>query len=289
MRSFRNAFHYRLETIRELIPHVGIVGAPKLRLAEDWNLLARRVKILSPVCRVDLRPKGYDTRVAIRVDSTDFLVFRQIFIWQQYKPVTQIDDPEVIVDCGANAGYSALFFLKHFPRARVIAVEPDPLNAQLCRHNLRLYDTRTVVVQKAIWGEAGKLTFVEETRKPGQEWGIQVAASDVNATVDSIDVPGLMAATGVERIDLLKVDIEKSEASVFQSSPSAWLHLVRNIAIELHGPACSQIFHQALSNYSFLESHSGDVTFCLGIRPTTEHSERPGEPLLATTCDSKTS
>ena len=59
--------------------------------------------------------------------------------------------------------------------------------------------------------------------------------------------------------------------------------LVRNIAIELHGPACRQIFHQALSNYSFLESHSGEMTFCLGIRPTTEHSERPGEPLLATT------
>ena len=33
MRSFRNAVHYRLETICELIPHVGIVGALKL-LAE---------------------------------------------------------------------------------------------------------------------------------------------------------------------------------------------------------------------------------------------------------------
>jgi FkbM family methyltransferase len=204
------------------------------------------------------------------MDSTDFETFRQIFVWQRYKPVTEIEDPEVIVDCGANAGYSALFFLKHFPRAHVIAVEPNPANAQLCRHNLRFYGSRSVVFQKAIWGKVGKLAFVEETCRPGNEWGIQVHVSDANTTVDAIDVP----TTGVRRIDLLKVDIEKSEASVFQTSPSAWLHLVRNIAIELHGLTCTQIFHQALTNYCFwsLESQCGEVTFCLGIRPTVERS-----------------
>ena len=189
-------------------------------------------------------------------------------MWQQYKPATRIEDPTVIVDCGANAGYSTLFFLKHFPRARVIALEPDPLNAELCRYNLRRYVDRCVILQKAIWGSVSRLAFVEESRKPGEEWGIQVRATSVSAdvdTVESIDIPNLMATTGVKHIDLLKIDIEKSEVDLFQCNSAVWLPLVRNIAIELHGHTCSDIFRSALKDYSFLEEQCGEITLCLGM------------------------
>jgi FkbM family methyltransferase len=210
--------------------------------------------------------------------SSDFEVFRQVFVWQQYLPPKEIEEPEVIVDCGANAGYSALFFLRHFPRAHVIALEPDPLNVELCRHNLRCYANRIVILEKAIWGSLAKLSFVEETRKPGEEYGIQVEVRAENAgaaTVEGIDIPSLMATTGVRQIDLLKIDIEKSEADVFRTNPTGWLHLVRNIAIELHGPVCTEIFRSALRNYSFLEEQRGEVTFCLGIRPRADRSSEP--------------
>jgi len=129
---------------------------------------------------------------------------------------------------------------------------------------------RIVILQKAIWGSVAKLRFVEKTRKRGEEWGVQVEATAENAApdaVDAIDVPNLLATTGVRYIDVLKVDIEKSEGDVFQTNAAAWLHRVRNIAIELHGPACTEIFRSALSNYAFLEEQCGDVTFCLGIHP----------------------
>jgi hypothetical protein len=75
---------------------------------------------------------------------------------------------------------------------------------------------------------------------------------------------------------LLKVDIEKSEADVFLANPATWLPLVRNIAIELHGPACTHIFRAALSNYSFLERQRGEVTFCLGMHPKANGSAALG-------------
>jgi FkbM family methyltransferase len=273
MKSLRDAIGQRFYLLRQMAPHIGIVGSLTLRVADDWNLVARRVRGLRRIRKIQVWPKGYDTSVAVRLDSSDFEVFRQIFVRQQYKPTMTIEDVEVIIDCGANAGYSALFFLKHFPRARVIAVEPDPLNAEFCRYNLRHYGDRVLILQKAIWGSVGRLAFVKGTQNPGHEWGIEVEAETVNAVVDAIDIPNLVATTGVKRIDLLKIDVEKSEADVFQNNPSAWLHLVRNIAIELHGPTCDKVFHAALSSYHFLESQHGEVTFCTGMRPRSASSE----------------
>jgi FkbM family methyltransferase len=251
-----------------MTPHIGIAGTLFLIFAEDWNRLTRKIHPAWRILQVHLRLRGYATSVTLRLGSSDFEVFQQIFVQQLYMPVTAIKDPAVIVDCGANVGYSALYFLQHFPRARVIALEPDPLNAELCRHNLRHYGDRVVIIQKALWGSVATLGFVAETRKAGEEWAIEVqtgAAKSAPNTVESIDIPSLIAAAGVKQIDVLKIDIEKSEADVFQTNPAAWLPLVRTIAIELHGPVCNEIFRCALSNFSFLEESRGDVTFCLGI------------------------
>jgi FkbM family methyltransferase len=176
----------------------------------------------------------------------------------------------VIVDCGANTGYASVFFLHHFPAARVIAVEPDASNADICRRNVRPFRDRVLVVEKAIWGTVRKLSFVQETRRLGEEWGIQVQASEdkgTNGAVEGIDIPTLIGLAGVDRIDVLKMDIEGSEADVFRSDADKWLPLVDNIAIELHGSACAQIFRAALNRYVFREIQSGEITLCLGVRP----------------------
>ena len=262
--------------MRQRAPQVGLLGAINLQFADDWNRAVGRIRQSWKIREVRVRPPGYSAAVTMRLDSSDFEVFKQIFISRQYLPVTSIKDPKVIVDCGANAGYSALFFLEHFPHARVIAVEPDARNAALCRRNLRRHKDRAVVVEKAVWGTVARLGFVEETRRPGEEWGVQVQPMQETAApdmVEGIDIPGLMATNGVERIDLLKIDIEKSEAEVFGTNPDAWLRRVGNIAIELHGTECAEIFRSALRNYSFLEEQSGEITACLGLRP------RMSEPL----------
>ncbi len=270
MRSFMSSIQWRFGFLRKMSPHVGLIGALRLQLSKDWNRVAESLDARWTVREVSLRPKGYATAVTIRLNSSDFKVFDQIFVSRQYLPVTIIKDLDTIVDCGANAGYSALFFLKQFPRARVIAVEPDRSNAELCRRNLSQYMDRVVIVEKAVWGCVAQLRFVEETRTPGEEWGIQVRAAAVDApgeAVEGIDIPNLMAMIGVEHIDLLKIDIERSEAVVFQSNPESWLCRVTNLAIELHGECCAEIFRFALRDYSFLEEQCGDVTICLGMLP----------------------
>jgi FkbM family methyltransferase len=270
MKSFWSALQWRVDFLRQMAPCIGISRALSVCLAEDWNKLARILRPRWCIREVHVRPKGYDASVAIRMGTSDFTVFQQVFLWEQYRPISRIEDPAVIVDCGANAGYASVFFLKQFPRARVIAVEPDPLNAEVCRRNTRYNADRVLVLQKAVWGSVTTLGFVDQTRRAGEEWAIQVRparAGDGAETVKAIDIPTLMAMAGVKQIDLLKIDIEGSEADIFQSNPAAWLDRVRNIEIELHGPVCSEIFDSALEGYSFLKAKRGEVTFCLGIHP----------------------
>lgn len=46
------------------------------------------------------------------------------------------DDAALIVDMGANIGCTAADFAHRYQRARVLAVELDQSNADLCRRNL---------------------------------------------------------------------------------------------------------------------------------------------------------
>ena len=129
MKSFRRALRLLFGLLRQTAPHIGVAGTLTLGFADDWNRLARLHHPLWCTRRLHVWPKGYGRSVTIRLGSSDFNTFRRVFVEQQYVPITKIENPEVIVECGANAAYPALFLLKHFPRTHVIAQEPDSINA----------------------------------------------------------------------------------------------------------------------------------------------------------------
>src|SRR5262245_452689 len=64
-----------------------------------------------------------------RPGTSDETVFWQVFVDLQYAALVPRAAPRLILDCGANVGYTASYFLTRFPSARVFAVEPDPGNA----------------------------------------------------------------------------------------------------------------------------------------------------------------
>jgi hypothetical protein len=86
------------------------------------------------------------------------------------------------------------------------------------------------------------------------------------ATVDAFDVPSLMAYGEIDQVDILKLDIERSELTLFSSSPDLWLPRVRNLVIELHDEECSRAYFSALERYDYRLSSRGDLTYCLDLR-----------------------
>jgi hypothetical protein len=78
--------------------------------------------------------------------------------------------------------------------------------------------------------------------------------------------------SGFDRLELLRIDIEGSEAEIFSQDCESWLPLVRAITIELHGDQCREMFFKALAPYQYEHSVSGEFDTLRGIKRRTESS-----------------
>jgi len=171
---------------------------------------------------------------------------------------------EWVIDCGANVGYSAVYFLNRYPDCRVIAVEPDRGNYQLLCRNLAPYGERARAVQAGVWSRPTGLVFRQEKFRDGGEWAIMVreALPGEEPQVHAVDVPTLLAMTPAGRADVLKVDVERSEKVIFAEHTEAWLDRVRNIYIELHDEECVAVFDRAAGARLSVRKEHGELTFC---------------------------
>lgn len=240
---------------RRLASYVGALPALRARglgLLDRWLGRGRS--------EIALQPPSLLHPVRLRVNSSDLEAYHQVLIEDTYGCLGDLE-PEVVVDCGANAGFASCWFASRFPRARVIAFEPFGDTADLCRRNLAPYGARAELHAKAIW--SGKARLVLEARR-GHEWGVQVreALPGEPGDVDAIGIADL----GLPRIDLLKIDIEGSEEQVFGVGAEAWLPTVGAIAVELHGPARERAFQQALAGYDYDLGTAGDMTMLRNLR-----------------------
>jgi len=206
--------------------------------------------------------------VVCRDRSSDAHSFHQVFVEREYSCLDDLAEPGLILDCGAYAGYSAVYFLSRFPRCRVIAVEPDPANYEVLRRNVASFGDRVRAVRAALWSHPAALTIREETRGPGSEWGRRVrecTAGEV-ADVAATDVVGLLRASGHSSISVLKMDIEGAEKAIFGSGCESWIGRVENIVIELHDREGAEAFHRAIAGRGFEVSRHGELTVCKRIR-----------------------
>jgi FkbM family methyltransferase len=241
--------------------------------AMRWGVfrLAGRVGLPEPaVLRLHPRQVCHPLYARLR-GSSDMQVFFQVFICQEYSCLRELTDPVLVLDLGANVGFSAAYFLSVFPKARVVAVEPDERNLVICKANLSSYGDRVLLLHGAVWSKPATLRLLKGTFGDGREWATQVGETieedGISGGVQAWDIGSLIDMSGSSMVDLLKVDIERAELSVFGKSATSWLHRVRNICIELHGKDCEDLFFAALGDFSYELERSGELTICRDLRP----------------------
>ena len=248
--------------------------------------VADRFKIVSGERRV--RPPGVEHRVTMRVGgSSDPLVFEQLFIDAELEGlVRRVRDARTIMDLGANVGYASIIFLNAFPKANVLAVEPDPKNASLCRRNLAPYGNRVRLVEAAAWCRSCDLKLVRGAFADGKEWATQVrpAQPDEVADVKALDMPTLLQMCPQPVIDILKIDIEEAEAELFGEGTELWLNCVRNLCVEIHSAEAASIIERALRGFDFEVLQSGEYRVYLNL---TQKPALRGEELQSKRIESR--
>ncbi len=195
--------------------------------------------------------------VTIRTKTSDLAVFEKVIKNEEYALPTNIH-PKVIVDAGANVGFSALYFATKFPKAIVIAVEPDDSNFGMLQANTARY-TNIYKVKAAIWKDNTSVNLSGETNSD-----FQVSLEGNDKVVDGITVEGLLNRFAVNYVDVMKIDIEGAEKEVFEAS-RIWIDKVGMIVVELHDrfkPGCGEAVRRATTSFESTWEH-GENTFFL--------------------------
>src|SRR5688572_21096544 len=134
-----------------------------------------RLKRVPPGTEVLVRSALARHPLLCRAHTSDYRVFEQIFYEVEYAATPHNQQPDVILDCGANVGYTAAYFLSRYPACRVVALEPDPDNFRCLARNLAPYGTRAESIHGALWSHCRPLKMAETMYRDGGHWAKQVA------------------------------------------------------------------------------------------------------------------
>ena len=191
----------------------------------------------------------------LRLHTSDTMAFGGVIMDEEYR-FGLPSSAKLIVDAGANIGLTSIFYAKTFPKARIFAIEAERSNFELMVKNVRPY-RNIAPIHAALWGSEGYISVADPLPEAFGNWGFTV--SNKPGDVRAITIRSLMRDFGIDRIDLLKIDIEGSEKEVFEACD--WQERLDTIVIELHDrfrPGCSEVVNRALQGFS--QTTSGDLT-----------------------------
>jgi FkbM family methyltransferase len=214
--------------------------------------------ILGRPRELTITPPGSEHRIYLRINTSDFCAYKDVLISQDkmYDPCIPNFKPETIVDAGAHIGMASILFARRFPLAKIVAIEPEASNFAALARNTSPYKN-ILAVRAAIWSEDGEVTL---GKSDAHVKGAFQVVEHGEERVRAMTMDTLMRETGIQSIDLLKMDIEGAEKEVFTACN--WIKKVRIIAIELHDrikPGCRSAVESAA--IGFQSDQRGEVTF----------------------------
>lgn len=255
---YDNAGEPMLTRLGNVIAKLGVV--PGLRYAIGKRIARPKGALWS------LHPRRIAHPLQIRTGTSDIEVFYQIFVEQEYAVMDGFRDVGLIIDGGANVGYSAAYFLSTFANCEVIAIEPDPENAKLLQLNMVPYGKRVRCVEAGLWSHSARLKMAESSFRDGAHWARQVreCGPGESGGLPSVGIGELLRDSGHPRISVLKLDIEGAETVLFSSGYEDWIDKVDTFVIELHEDSpwgnASAAFHKAIEGRDLSLSRSGELT-----------------------------
>ena len=156
---------------------------------------------------------GGTTR-SVRLRKSDIFTLAEVLRERQYELRSPVPARPWIIDAGANIGLATLWFLGHYPGARVHCFEPDPSNAALLERNVGTADG-VIANRAAVGREDGELLLhispisamhsLKESSHGGRAVPVRVYA-----------LAGYMRDHDIPAIDVLKLDVEGSELDVLE-------------------------------------------------------------------------
>jgi FkbM family methyltransferase len=255
-------------------------------------VLLRGVKAVRRAIQADkpMRIPGSEVYVTHRGRDEDVELFDQIVLkgaynfqrtsraWGINKFYNATPKP-LIIDCGANIGVASLDFAVRFPKATVIAIEPEMSNFEVLKKNIA-GQPNMIAVHGAIAAEPGELPVFDPGLGTAGYRTTGGAEERPIGSVRAYTLDELFAMVPGATPFVVKIDIEGFEQELFAKHPKMLMQCPI-VILELHDwfrTGSSQNFLRwHVSSDRDLE-HTGDNVFSFdnsAIVRVVGHPERP--------------
>lgn len=213
-------------------------------------------------------PNGMPAYLLDRTES--IYVYREIFEDGCYlRHGIRLPADAVVFDVGANVGLFTLFARQHAPRARIYAFEPIPAVFDVLRANAVLYGAEAKLFPHGLSDREGRESFTFYPRYSARSgltayadarsemqvirrymenaWGAGDGqpAAEMEEVLEGrfagelVEVPmrrlsEVVREEGIDRIDLLKVDVQRAEMDVLRGIDAETWERIQQVVMEVH-------------------------------------------------------
>lgn len=232
---------------------------------------ANKIGLIGPdrLIRLDLRN---ELKFTLHGGNSDINSLNEIFNSPLYGEVVSSIQPSwSVVDVGANIGVVSVAIAKRLTSGRVYAFEPMPEVHELLLENVRqnALDGRIVAFQLCVAESKSRrqLHF-----KPHHWGGAHLPNNgdpDERAIdVDCVGLGDIFELTGLDRIDLLKMDCEGAEQEILAGGRRDDFRRIDRILVEYHEPLVSkQTIKAILEENGFRLAESDNPLALFAERP----------------------
>jgi FkbM family methyltransferase len=211
--------------------------APEVLLAQRKTgtapaLLRRYLHLGEPTYPYTVRLRNGVT--LLLASGAEVEVFWHIFVRRCYELPRRCG---TVLDCGANVGLFSVWAALERPETRVIALEPFPETFASLQRNVgeNGLSSRVQCVRIGLAATAGTRQMETEADSPVRRMLYdQESPHGGTLTIECATLEGCLDSFGLERLDLLKMDIEGSEWDVLLSTPPAVLSRIGHVQLEYH-------------------------------------------------------
>jgi len=158
---------------------------------------------------------------------------------------SRLNEESVCCDIGANVGYYSLLFASLAPKGMVHSFEPVPLNFYvLCTNRLLNSFSNLIANPCAVGDVSGSVEFVvsrDSAFSSLVDTKIKPMAMEISVPITTLD--SYCEKNGIERIDVLKVDVEGAEGRVLTGAERVLRNHAshpRTVMMELYEPMLSR-------------------------------------------------
>lgn len=182
-------------------------------------------------------PAGRETRIKVRVDSSDALLIWEIWkfnIYRSSKRQPAIRPTDTVLDVGAHIGVFALWAARQAPHGRILAYEASRENFNLLQENIALNQVSNLAAENlAVFDRPGQYTFYQ----PDGNGALGSLMQDRGArseTVSATTLEEIIETHRLTQIDFFKLDVEGAEYPILLNARPSDLQRVRFIVLEYH-------------------------------------------------------